>query len=101
VLSTPNNNENSIVAIFFALLCIHSDSGLAVTFMTLAIGLMGLEGAGYGANAMEIAPRYAGIIFGVSNTVATIPGIGNYKLFQIFLIPILLFSWSCDNGCHT
>ncbi len=35
-----------------------------------------MEVAGYSPNIMDISPRYAGIILGISNTVATIPGIG-------------------------
>jgi len=58
---------------------------ISKSLQTLAIGLMGLEGAGYGANAMEIAPRYAGIIFGVSNTVATIPGIVGVAITGVIL----------------
>ena len=29
----------------------------------------------FAANHLDIAPRYAGILMGISNTVATIPGI--------------------------
>lgn len=31
--------------------------------------------SGYAPNSFDIAPRYADVIFGISNTFATIPGI--------------------------
>jgi ACS family sodium-dependent inorganic phosphate cotransporter len=31
--------------------------------------------AGFGANSLDIAPRYADVIWGISNTAGTIPGI--------------------------
>jgi ACS family sodium-dependent inorganic phosphate cotransporter len=31
--------------------------------------------AGYAVNGFDIAPRYADVLFGISNTFATVPGI--------------------------
>lgn len=47
----------------------------AVILLCFAIGLGGFALAGFGTNFLDIAPRYAGIVWGVSNTFATIPGI--------------------------
>lgn len=30
---------------------------------------------GYGSNHLDIAPEYAGVLMGLTNTVATIPGV--------------------------
>lgn len=48
---------------------------LAVTAMTLSIGLSGLTCAGYLPNFQDISPHYAGQLFGVSNTLSNIAGI--------------------------
>ena len=38
-------------------------------------GIEGLAWAGFAVNHLDIAPRYASILFGITNTSATIPGI--------------------------
>ncbi|KAH9499196.1 hypothetical protein Btru_004415 [Bulinus truncatus] len=50
-------------------------SELAITLLTIGISLTGFQyGGGLYMNAGDIAPAYAGVIYGISNTVATIPG---------------------------
>ncbi|GFO12046.1 vesicular glutamate transporter 2 [Plakobranchus ocellatus] len=48
----------------------------------VAVGLLGLSGffagiqqAGYVANFIDIAPRFAGVMYGVGNSIATVSGI--------------------------
>lgn len=50
-------------------------TGLAVSLFSLAIGIQGLNGSSYTVNHLDIAPRFAGILMGISNSVGTIPGI--------------------------
>ncbi|XP_013416430.1 sialin-like [Lingula anatina] len=45
-----------------------------VAFLTLAMTFSAGALAGYQINHADIAPRFAGEIFGITNTVATIPG---------------------------
>ena len=47
--------------------------GLVV--LTLCLGACGLARGGFSVNHMDIAPRYAGILMGISNTAGTISGI--------------------------
>ena len=47
----------------------------AVILLCAAMGMTGFALAGFGTNLLDIAPRYAGIAWGVSNTIATLPGI--------------------------
>jgi len=42
--------------------------------------------SGFAPNTLEIAPKYAGILAGISNTVATLPGI----------IGIVITGWLVD-----
>ncbi|MFN8570789.1 MAG: MFS transporter [Gemmatimonadaceae bacterium] len=49
--------------------------GVAVALMCGAAGMLGLCISGYGPNAFDIAPQYADVIWGISNTAGTIPGI--------------------------
>jgi nitrate/nitrite transporter NarK len=47
----------------------------AVLLITLALGLMSMTGSTTGPNAMDIAPRYAGIIMGMQTTAGNIAGV--------------------------
>ncbi|XP_033835222.1 sialin-like [Periophthalmus magnuspinnatus] len=46
----------------------------AVTFLTIATALTGVCISGFIINHLDIAPLFSGIIFGITNTIATIPG---------------------------
>ncbi|XP_052389732.1 sialin-like isoform X1 [Carassius gibelio] len=48
---------------------------LAVTFLTLSSALGGFSAAGVYINQIDIAPRYAGTLLGITNTFGTIPGV--------------------------
>ena len=50
-------------------------TALAVSLFSLAVGIQGLNGSSYAVNHLDIAPRFAGILMGISNSVGTIPGI--------------------------
>ncbi|KAF5745818.1 Phosphate transporter 4 6 [Tripterygium wilfordii] len=57
-----------------ALPIFRSSSG-AVFCSSVALGFLALGRAGFAVNHMDIAPRYAGILMGVSNTAGTLAGI--------------------------
>jgi ACS family sodium-dependent inorganic phosphate cotransporter len=42
---------------------------------TAAVGGSAIGLGGWGVNHLDVAPRYAGILMGISNTFATLPGI--------------------------
>ncbi|GFO01841.1 vesicular glutamate transporter 2 [Plakobranchus ocellatus] len=47
---------------------------LAVVFLTLSVGLGGFAMGGFNVNHLDIAPKFAGSLMGITNCVATIPG---------------------------
>jgi MFS transporter, ACS family, solute carrier family 17 (sodium-dependent inorganic phosphate cotransporter), other len=47
----------------------------AIVLVTISVACNGFGTGAFAANHLDIAPRYAGILMGISNTVATIPGI--------------------------
>lgn len=51
------------------------NENLAIALLVSTVAFTGLCGAGWFVNFLDIAPQFAGILFGVSNTFATIPGI--------------------------
>jgi MFS family permease len=58
---------------------------LAVALMTIAGGAVGFTNSGFQVNHLDIAPNYAGILMGITNCVATIPGIVSPYLTGIIL----------------
>ncbi|MGQ0700693.1 MAG: ACS family MFS transporter [Panacagrimonas sp.] len=47
----------------------------AILVMCGALGALGLTWAGYAPNHLEIAPKHADILMGITNTAGTLPGI--------------------------
>lgn len=60
---------------------------LAIVLMACAVGLVGMTSAGYNANVLDISPAYTGLIFSMSNTIATIPGIVSPLITEAILHP--------------
>jgi ACS family sodium-dependent inorganic phosphate cotransporter len=52
-----------------------TDAVNAVILLSISLGLASFAFAGVGCNHLDISPRHAGVIFGISNTAATVPGI--------------------------
>uniref|UniRef100_UPI00358E66E3 vesicular glutamate transporter 2 isoform X3 n=1 Tax=Myxine glutinosa TaxID=7769 RepID=UPI00358E66E3 len=48
--------------------------GTAITFLVLAVGFSGFAISGFNVNHLDIAPRYASILMGISNGVGTLSG---------------------------
>ncbi|MDE0512304.1 MAG: MFS transporter, partial [Gammaproteobacteria bacterium] len=60
----------------FFLLALHADTPLvALSVMCGALAFIALTFSGYVPNFLDIAPRYADVLIGISNTFGTIPGI--------------------------
>ena len=62
-------------AVILALVGYVQSIPLAIALMSLGNVFGGAVAGGFGVNHLDIAPRGAGIIMGLSNTAATIPGI--------------------------
>ena len=61
-------------AALLALTVIES-AGVAVAVMCASAVLGGAAAAGFGSNHLDIAPRHAGALMGLSNTAGTLPGV--------------------------
>jgi len=48
---------------------------IAVSGMVCSVAFSGFSASSWGVNSLDIAPKYAGIITGISNTAGTVPGI--------------------------
>ncbi|XP_039367957.1 sodium-dependent phosphate transport protein 3-like isoform X4 [Mauremys reevesii] len=61
----------SLVAVSY----VGCDYTAAVVFLTLSVTVISMCGAGFNINQIDIAPRYAGFLLGVTNTFGTVSGI--------------------------
>jgi MFS transporter, ACS family, solute carrier family 17 (sodium-dependent inorganic phosphate cotransporter), other len=46
-----------------------------LVILSLCLGACGLSRGGFSVNHMDIAPKYAGVVMGISNTAGTVSGI--------------------------
>ena len=47
---------------------------VAIALLVLAVSIAGFQYSGFLVNHVDIAPQYAGILFGISNSIAAITG---------------------------
>ncbi len=52
-----------------------STANEAVFLLCMILGTASFTVPGYGTNHLDIAPRHAGVLVGITNTVGTIPGV--------------------------
>jgi MFS transporter, ACS family, solute carrier family 17 (sodium-dependent inorganic phosphate cotransporter), other len=62
-------------ALFLLLLQVAASPVTGVLLMCCAAGTLAFCMAGFAPNSLDIAPRHADVIWGISNTFATLPGI--------------------------
>jgi MFS transporter, ACS family, solute carrier family 17 (sodium-dependent inorganic phosphate cotransporter), other len=65
---------------------------MAIAVMTVGNALGAFVTGGFAVNHMDIAPRYAGTLMGITNTAGTIPGI--IGVFVSGMILELTGSWT-------
>ncbi len=58
-----------IVAVGYA-----GNKGVAIALLCCGVGVTGLNATGYAVNILDIAPKYAGVIIGISNVFGSMPG---------------------------
>ncbi|PIO77618.1 hypothetical protein TELCIR_00283 [Teladorsagia circumcincta] len=61
-------------AIFLALASVTTSPPFLVAYLSISIGLGGICWAGFSVNHLDLAPQFAGHLMGISNTLATLPG---------------------------
>ncbi|XP_051774833.1 sialin isoform X3 [Erpetoichthys calabaricus] len=61
-------------AFFIATAFIDCDYVAAMAFLTVSSTLIAANSAGFSINHIDIAPRYAGVLLGITNTFGTLPG---------------------------
>jgi ACS family sodium-dependent inorganic phosphate cotransporter len=65
---------------------------VAIAIMTIGNALASAAVGGFVVNHMDIAPKYAGTLMGITNTIATVPGI--IGVYTAGLILELTGSWA-------
>lgn len=68
------------------------NTSLAVVLFTLALGVQSFNSTSYSVNHLDIAPRFAGILVGITNSFGTVPGIvGPYIIGYLTDNQVMLF----------
>eukprot|EP00112_Aurelia_sp_Birch-Aquarium-sp1_P023445 Seg699.7 transcript_id=Seg699.7/GoldUCD/mRNA.D3Y31 product="Vesicular glutamate transporter 2" protein_id=Seg699.7/GoldUCD/D3Y31 len=75
VRKTFNSAGFIFQGVFMLVVGYTTNKNIAVLALTLAVGFGGLAWSGFIVNHLDIAPRYASLLLGISNCFATIPGI--------------------------
>jgi hypothetical protein len=82
VLSTTNTRKlftcsSCVLSATFLLLCAYvgDTKAKALVLLTISVASGGLVMAGYVVNMIDLSPRFAGVLMGISNSAGTIPGI--------------------------
>ena len=47
---------------------------LSIVLLTISVGGAGMTQAGFMVNHLDLAPKYAGVLLGITNSFGTIPG---------------------------
>lgn len=78
----------SVGSAMFLIICgyLGTTTVTAVLFLTLGVGMGGLGLAGFAINHLDIAPKYAGVLMGITNTAATLPGIVGPQLAKAIAV---------------
>jgi len=61
--------------LFLVLLTQTTSPWFTVLYITLGLGFLACFASGMGTNHLDIGPKYAGVLIGLTNTAATVPGI--------------------------
>ena len=81
----------------FLLLCGYFGNSVvwAIIFLSLSVGCSGIIMAGGTVNSLDLAPKYAGILLGISNTIGTIPGFLGPQIAKLIAKKVSFGSSSC------
>jgi len=66
---------NVLPAISLALLCLGPSRMICVILLIASQGFGGFSIGGVSVNHIDLSPKFAGVIYGLGNTAATLPGI--------------------------
>ncbi|VDK21662.1 unnamed protein product [Anisakis simplex] len=61
-------------AVFLVIFAFVRSLFLSILMISLSMGALAFNSAGHLSNHADVAPKYAGITFAISNTIATLPG---------------------------
>nr|XP_026692467.1 sialin isoform X4 [Ciona intestinalis]XP_026692468.1 sialin isoform X4 [Ciona intestinalis]XP_026692469.1 sialin isoform X4 [Ciona intestinalis] len=64
----------SFLNLFMIIACYCTDSTTVIVLFVVGMSLRGFTYAGHNSSPIDIAPMYAGVVFGISNTIASITG---------------------------
>lgn len=75
-----------MAAIFILAVGYSSSHVLAIAFLCIGVGITGVNATGYAVNLLDIAPKFAGVIMGITNVFGSMPGFLSPQIVGIITV---------------
>jgi sugar phosphate permease len=59
---------------------------MGIAFLCIGVGITGVNATGYAVNLLDIAPRFAGVIMGITNVFGSLPGFLSPQIVGIITV---------------
>lgn len=92
-----------MAAVFVLAVGYSPNSTMGIAFLCIGVGITGVNATGYAVNLLDIAPRFAGVIMGITNVFGSLPGflspqiVGIITVNKVRLCLTLKFHWDLTN----
>ena len=59
---------------------------MGIVFLCIGVGITGVNATGYAVNLLDIAPKFAGVIMGITNVFGSLPGFLSPQIVGIITV---------------
>lgn len=76
----------TVAAVFVLAVGYSPNPTMAIAFLCIGVGITGVNATGYAVNLLDIAPRFAGVIMGITNVFGSLPGFLSPQIVGIITV---------------
>ena len=76
----------TVAAIFVLAVGYSPNPVMGIAFLCIGVGITGVNATGYAVNLLDIAPRFAGVIMGITNVFGSLPGFLSPQIVGIITV---------------
>ncbi len=76
----------TVAAVFVLAVGYSPNPIMGVAFLCIGVGITGVNATGYAVNLLDIAPRFAGVIMGITNVFGSLPGFLSPQIVGIITV---------------
>jgi uncharacterized membrane protein len=74
---------------------------MGIAFLCIGVGITGVNATGYAVNLLDIAPRFAGVIMGITNVFGSLPGFLSPQIVGIITVNKVRWCLNYDEGFNS